>query len=421
MPVPSGRIVALDMLRGVAVMGILLLNIVGFGLPESAYLNPLGWGGDNLSDQLVYIINFVLFDGKMRGLFSFLFGASLLLVAERAEQAGRSAARVHFARMFWLLLFGLAHLYLIWWGDILAHYALVGCAAFFLRDLPAMRLVGLGVLLVLAQTVLAADVPIGLATAREQLAGADAPRAAMVVAQMQAWLGVPPVDALLAEIETMRGGYAAILADRWAGHAGDPLAGLRTVGAETLAYMLFGMAGLKAGLLSGEWTAAQYRRWAAIGLGVGLLGYGGLAAYLWLERFSMEAVALAVVAAATPVRPVMVLGWACLVLLLMRPGGFWTDRIAAAGRMAFSNYLGTSLICTSLFYGYGFGLFARLSRAELYPIVFLVWALMLLWSKPWLDRFRYGPLEWLWRSLARGSPQPLHALSGAAEGSSHRS
>ena len=83
------------------------------------------------------------------------------------------------------------------------------------------------------------------------------------------------------------------------------------------------------------------------------------------------------------------------------------SRVAAAGRMAFSNYLGTSIAMTTIFYGYGLGLFGDVGRWALYLVCIGMWAVMLLWSKPWLDRFRYGPLEWLWRSLARGKLQPM--------------
>jgi len=103
----------------------------------------------------------------------------------------------------------------------------------------------------------------------------------------------------------------------------------------------------------------------------------------------------------------MILATAALVILLTRRGGPLVDRIAAAGRAAFTNYLGTSLLMTALFYGWGFGLFGELSRIELWIPVAAMWTIMLLWSKPWLDRFRYGPFEWLWRTLARWSLQPM--------------
>ena len=103
----------------------------------------------------------------------------------------------------------------------------------------------------------------------------------------------------------------------------------------------------------------------------------------------------------------MVVGIAALVMVLTETGGALTARIAAAGRCAFSNYLGASLVATAIFYGHGLGLYGRLSRWELYPLVFAMWAAMLLWSAPWLARYRFGPFEWLWRSLSRGAAQPM--------------
>ena len=99
--------------------------------------------------------------------------------------------------------------------------------------------------------------------------------------------------------------------------------------------------------------------------------------------------------------------YAAAIVLLARRGGALVARLAAVGRAAFSNYLGTSLVASGLFYGYGLGLYGRLNRLEAWLVAPLVWALMLLWSKPWLERWRYGPFEWLWRSLARGRPQPI--------------
>jgi uncharacterized protein len=110
----------------------------------------------------------------------------------------------------------------------------------------------------------------------------------------------------------------------------------------------------------------------------------------------------------------MIVAHAALIILLTRRGGALVQRIAAAGRAAFTNYLGTSILVTTLFYGYGFGLYGQLGRAEVYLVVLAVWALMLLWSKPWLDRYRYGPFEWLWRTLARGKVQPMRKPLAAA-------
>lgn len=402
------RLASLDIVRGVAVLGILLLNIVSFGLPEAAYLNPRAYGGASGTDLAAYLVNFLLFDGRMRGLFALLFGASMLLVADRAAARGEKPATVHFARMAWLLLFGLAHLWLVWRGDILSHYALVGALAFAFRGLPVARLVALGATLVLFQLLLLAWMPI-LAWSVEQ-APWD-PAHADARAQLTAAFGVPAPAAIGGELALYRGGYPALLAHRFFDTVADPLLLLVFGGAETLAYMLFGMAALRSGLFSGAWPARRMRRWVAIGFGIGLPGYALCAVLLVESRFGLFGTALYALWLPTLLRPPMVLGWACLILLLVRADGVLGRRLAATGRMAFTNYLATSLICTTLFYGYGLGWYGHLGRAELYLVVVAVWALILAWSKPWLDRFRYGPFEWLWRSLMRGAPQ---AIRGAA-------
>ncbi|RYY11919.1 MAG: DUF418 domain-containing protein, partial [Alphaproteobacteria bacterium] len=128
-PAPT-RIATLDLIRGVAVMGILASNIAAFGFPEFAYMTPASMGAPSTPDLIAWTTTFIVIDGKMRGLFSFLFGASMLLVIDRAEANGEDPATVHLRRMAWLFVFGIAHLYLLWWGDILAHYALVGALAY---------------------------------------------------------------------------------------------------------------------------------------------------------------------------------------------------------------------------------------------------------------------------------------------------
>ena len=407
----AGRLQSLDIVRGVAVMGILLLNIVSFAMPEAAYMNPRAYGGWQGADLGVWIGNFVLFDGKMRGLFSFLFGASMLLVIEGAEASGRSPTRVHYSRMIWLLGFGLAHLFLVWHGDILAHYALIGMIAFAMRRMPVARLVILGIMLACLGTLLFSGLPFMVHQLMQPPANpAEAGEHALQLQEFVNGFGVPPASEIGRQLTLYRGGYAPILADRLSEGAMIP-ATLILFGPETLAYMLFGMAGLKSGMLRGEWAPRRYAKWLTICWGIALPAYAVLAAYLVHAQFGLFAVTLAVMALAAPVRPLMFIGWACLILLLARTGGALTARIAAAGRMAFTNYLTTSLICSTLFYGYGLGWFGHFSRWQLYPVVFAIWVLMLLWSKPWLARFRFGPFEWLWRSLARGRLEPMRGAA----------
>ena len=403
----ASRIAMLDLIRGVAVMGILIMNIVAFAMPEAAYTDPAALGRPGGADIAVWAFNFVLIDGKMRGLFSFLFGASMLLVIDRATAKGEDPARVHFSRMFWLFVFGEAQLIFLWWGDILNHYALVGCVAWFFRKLPPHKLVAVAIMLIAVEVSLVAGLALNVHTLQ---AAMQAPHpAAATISQyqdLQEQFGVPPAAVLRDDLGLHRGPYGPLLADSLNGAFVSTRNTFFFVGLETLGYMLLGMACLKSGMLSGAWSARQYRRWVAIGFGTGIPAGALLAGYIAWSDFALFPVVLGGITLPTLVRPLMIVGWASLITLLAQRWGI-SARIAAAGRMAFSNYLGTSMVCTTLFYGWGFGLYGHLSRAELYPIVVAVWVLMLLWSKPWLAHFRYGPLEWLWRTLARGHLQPM--------------
>jgi uncharacterized protein len=413
---PEERIVTLDIVRGVAVMGILAMNIVAFGMPGAAYMNPTAYGTEGAADMASWLFNFILIDGRMRGLFSFLFGASLLLVVERAVAAGRSGAGVHYPRMAWLLLFGLIHYFLIWWGDILTLYALVGMIAFlFWRTSPKALIITACVLLgvqFLIFGLLAATFAFFAAAAAEPNASAEVARS---WAEMQRGMGPYPPAELQQVLDRFRGPWTGIVAHQFElQQLFGPLTSFFMFGWETLAYMLLGMAALKTGFLTGALPAARYRRWMLIGFGIGIPVYALLAWWLVTAEFHVPTIFLAHFTLTVPVRPLMILATAALIILATRRGGALVERIAAAGRAAFTNYLGASILMTLLFYGWGFGLFGHLSRIELWLPVLGAWAIMLLWSKPWLDRFRYGPFEWLWRSLSRGRIEPLRKRPEAA-------
>ena len=404
----TDRIASLDLIRGVAVLGILLMNIVAFAMPEAAYFNPTAYGTHSTADYLVWAINALLVDGRMRGLFSFLFGASLLLVVDRAEAAGHNAANIHFRRMAWLFVFGFAHLTLLWWGDILHHYAIIGCIAFFCRGMQTHKLLALAAVLLIVETAMAAGLPFSIAEAEAAVHAAHPTRAALdAYHALQDNFGQPAPATIARDLAAYRGGYRQVFAFRWPDAVATPWRELQFVGAETLAYMLLGMAGLKSGLLTGGWERARYRRWAVRTFAVAVPAYAAMVWLTWHDHFAMTTLAWTGLVLSTPLRPLMIVGWACIVMLLGRPGGALTERLNAAGRMAFTNYLGTSLICTTIFYGYGLGQYGYWSRAPLYLIVLGVWVGILAWSKPWLSRFQQGPLEWLWRSLARGRFQPM--------------
>ena len=409
------RIVTLDIVRGVAVMGILAMNIVAFAMPIQAYFSPVAFGAHGAIDYAAYAFNFVLVDGKMRGLFSFLFGASMLLVIELARAKGESEASVTYRRQLWLLIFGLIHFYLIWFGDILTGYALTGMVAFFFRNRGAKALVGWGIALVLLQLAV-----MGASAAYAQSLAAAMADPNVTAATAKEWkdfaADFAATPAELADTVALHlGPWSGIVHQQVTEHLWEPLFFTLLFGPETLAYMLFGMAALKSGFLTGEWAERRYERTALIGFAITIPAYAIICWMLFDDGFTVPGIFTWYMTATVPFRPLMVMAYAALIIDLTRNGGWLVDRIAAAGRAAFTNYLGTSLVMTGLFYGWGLGLYGALGRAELYLVVLAMWALMLLWSKPWLDRFAYGPFEWLWRSLARWQVQPMRRLSRPSE------
>ena len=410
------RIATLDVVRGVAVMGILAMNIVAFAMPFPAYMNPAAYGGSTGIDLASWFGSAVLVDGKMRGLFSILFGASTLLVIERATARGGSGASVHFRRMAVLLLFGLLHFYLIWFGDILALYAMCGMLLYGFRNMRPKALVGwamgfftlsflfFSLLTLTAMAAKAPDLPPearqGLMEARRQVeteVGAKSPK-------------------IERDLKLYRGSWSGIVAHRIEKEAFYPFASFFSFGFETLGLMLVGMALFRSGFLTGAWKRRRYAKWAAWCFATGLPG-AALLAYLQVSSgFDAAVVFGSAIAFSMPFDVALAIGWAALIIVWAksRSGGALRTRVAAAGRMAFTNYLATSVVMTFVFYGWGLGLFGSLSRAQLWLPVLGMWLLMLAWSKPWLDRFQYGPLEWLWRSLARLELQPIRRAPATA-------
>jgi uncharacterized protein len=399
------RHVTLDALRGFAVMGILAMNIIAFALPEMAYISPALDGPPTAADIVSWLCSFILFDGKMRGLFSLLFGASMLLIIERAQAKGESPASVHFRRMGWLALFGLAHFLFIWWGDILFLYAAAGCVAYLFRDVEARGLIKMA-LVIYAIGFLLMSAFTGITLLLQMAASLPDADPEMVKGYKEMLAGFANAPG---EIAAYRSGYWDIVQYRATEKWAQPLTLVVQNICETLPFMMIGMALYKNGFLTGEWQAERYRKWALIGIGIGGLFYALFAAWAIFSRFDMLLMLNISIAWTYPFRLLMIIGYAALLIRLIRAfaSSAFIARVAAAGRVAFTNYLGTSILMTTIFYGYGLGLFGHVSRPMLWLYVIGAWMIMLLWSKPWLERFHYGPLEWLWRSLARWQQQPF--------------
>jgi uncharacterized protein len=330
----------------------------------------------------------------------------MLLVIERAVAAGMSGLRVHLARMAVLFAIGMIHYHLIWFGDILHLYAVVGVIAYLFRNRRPRTLLGWGI----GFTVLHLAIFTALTVYVVQLDHA-AHAGGATAAAVENWNDIggsfyPTADMVAKDLQLHRAGFSA-LANHRIEKAFDWVPGLVLFAPETLALMLFGMAGYKSGFLTGGWDDGRYRKVAVIGIGLGALASAALAVADVMSRFYVPVVLGGFMAALAPFRPVMAFGYAALIILLTRRGGWLATRLAAVGRAAFTNYLGTSLIATFVFNGWGLGLYGSVSRWQAWLLVPVVWGLMLLWSKPWLERFQYGPFEWLWRSLSRGSLQPM--------------
>lgn len=401
------RHISLDALRGFAVMGILAMNISAFAMPFMAYFNPTIYGGASGANLASWFFGFLVFDGKMRGLFSLLFGASMMLIISRAVDKGESPAKVHYSRMFWLALFGLSHFFFIWFGDILFLYACVGSIAFAFRKWEARRLIKWGVGLYIVGTIAYSVMMSGMLFQR-QAALAPGASAEEVAQYKEMAKGFSPEGAAK-DVALYRGSYAGIVSHKIERQWVEPLIGVAQSFLETLPLMLIGMGLLKSGFLTGQADSSRYRRWAITGIGLGGVLTAAIAYIQYRSGFDPLLVFNAQIAWNGIPRLLMTLGYAsALVLLIQRfaASGFIT-RVAAAGRAAFSNYLGTSIAMTTIFYGYGLGLYGHLPRVSLWLFFIGAWVVMLLWSKPWLERFRFGPLEWLWRSLARMQFQPM--------------
>ncbi|MCH8616271.1 DUF418 domain-containing protein [Sphingomonas sp. SM33] len=400
------RIVTLDVIRGVAVMGILSVNIVDFSMMQAAYLNPAAFGWPDPASLAVWIANMLFVDGKFRTLFSVLFGASMLLIIDRAERRGESGWTVHWRRMAVLLVIGAAHAILLWRGDILTLYAITGLIAFPFRKLATEKLVAAGLSFSLFNLILFAAIGVTLLRQDVQAHAANADPLDRLNWELNLSSFYPPADDV-AEDRAVYGGPWTGIVKHQAGEATDVLTNDLLLLPDTLGLMLLGMAGLRSGFLTGAWDDRDYWRIVRLGIPIGLAGFGALVIVDIASRFYMPTLLTGFESLMVPFRLAMASGYAALLILLSRNMGWIVQRFAAVGRAAFSNYLGTSFVCTFIFYGWGLGWYGKLTRAEAWLVVPFVWLLMLLWSKPWLDRFRYGPFEWLWRSLARLEFQPM--------------
>lgn len=371
------RIQTLDFLRGIAILGILLLNINAFGLPGAAYLNPNWQGSVALHDAWTWAVVDFFAQLKFLALFALLFGGGLQLLLPRGKRWLQ-------ARLSWLVLFGFLHCLLFWEGDILMDYGLIGLVAWrMIRDVVSSRqLFNTGVMLYVVGC--GALIVLGLLSGH-QPNNSWLPGAADIQYETF-WKTHGGWEAVRNRLDLLSSGLLSLAAQY-----GWQLAGL----------MLTGAALMRSGWLKGSWSLAHYRRTALILLLVSAaIEFPGVY-FQWASGWTFYPAGFFLQLPREISAPLQAVGYAALCF------GYWptlaplkvTRAVSCVGRMALSNYLLQTLLCT-LFFNH-FGWFNRLDRLHLLLVVVVVWLINLSFSLLWLRYFRQGPVEWLWRQLTR--------------------
>jgi uncharacterized protein len=429
------RVGSVDVVRGFALLGILVMNIVAFALPLSAYMGASSPGLDGLigpfagANKVVWEVSHVLVAEKMMGIFSMLFGAGLILMdGRRTEGLDESQSKragfagVYYRRLAVLLGIGVVHAFCIWFGDILVAYALCGTLLYPMRKLAPKWLLVLSIGFLSIGTLATMGMG-GMLTVMEKVATAAQTKLAEggtlsgeEKQMLEAWTGPQgpnagsSVEAIAAEVAAHRGGFVSsfqqnlknafvlvvVMFPMWTFWKGTGM-------------MLLGMALVKWGYFKKEMATSVIVMVMVAGYVVGLPLSVWSGQDLVATQFNMGRMFLV----GGPLNwwgsIGVALGHLSLVLLIVRAGALqWlTSRLAAVGRMALTNYLMHSIVMTFIFYGWGLGWFGRFDRLELMGFVAGMWVVQLVVSPLWMARFQFGPAEWVWRTLTYGKMQGM--------------
>lgn len=394
----SERIDSLDFLRGFAILGILIMNIQSFSMPGAAYINPEAYGDLTGINKWVWILSHTLADMKFMAIFSILFGAGVVLVTQKAENKTGKSAGLHYKRTFWLLVIGLIHAHLIWYGDILVIYALCAFFVYLFRKMSPKKTFIIGIIFISIHTLIYGFFGMSLEFMPPE--GLESIKSGWRPSEQEIQKEISAITGSLSEQVSFNSDAALML--------------------ETMMFfmlflwragglMLVGMALYKWGVLSAQRSHRFYIRglWLSWVVGFPIVIYGVYKNFSvgWSYDYSMFIGSQFNYWGSLFVA----FGYICLIMLVSRSQSllWFRKRLSAVGQMALTNYITQSLLCVLLFYGIGFGLFGQLERIEQAGIIVLVWILQVSWSQPWLERYRFGPLEWAWRSLTYGKVQPM--------------
>lgn len=429
------RIQLLDVARGVATLGILKINIEGFAFPAVVEKFHGLFGGTTGTNLAVFIFDSLFFEGKMRALFCLLFGAGVMLYAEKkTEDGGPSAAELWMRRCLWLTLFGVMNAYvLMWHWDILFVYGITGLVIFPMRNLSYRTLS-----LIIAVWWLT----MGTLTTRNQLQQREIDRrgrvmrqlrnenkkltgsqkAALVAYEEQLESRTPDKTQIADETHRRRSGWAAnygLAAEKGWDAQAKPFYYWEFL--EAFATMLLGIMLYRRKIITGERDRADYVRLAKLCFSIGLPLQATITFFMVRSGFNGFATSNVLLHAwlYDIVRWLLAIGLLSLLALFVKSPRWskWTFPLSSTGRMALTNYLMQSIVGAFIFYGFGFGLFGHLDRSQLFVVCLAIWLAEMGWSILWLTVFSNGPVEWLWRSLVAWRRLPIRRLPRAVVGS----
>lgn len=407
------RIHAIDVLRGFALLGILPVNIIAFSHIEAAYQNPSVAGGFTGINFICWLLMHVIFEGKMVSLFSMLFGVGLFLQVSRAEERrGKpgSGRGLFFRRVFWLLIIGLIHAYVFWFGDILTYYALMGMLVYWFRRWKPRNLLILGLFLITLGSILLVGASYLLEFSFSYVdSHPEMVKETEDIRRMQENFNPTPAMVEEKSKQVRDAGFVDMIKLRAPSTAQFQIFGLLTFVLWRISgLMLCGIALYKLAAFDQSWPDQRYRRWAVIGLGLGIL-LTCIGVWQHLQTKEMPALIRTMATYDYYGSFLMAAGYFGLIMLMVKHR--WLPavqtRLAAVGRMAFTNYLSQTLICTAIFHGWGLAQFGLWPRYALFLLVLAIWCFQLLISPIWLRHFQFGPCEWVWRSLTYWKLQPM--------------
>tara|TARA_B100000902_G_C27255877_1_gene887802 strand:+ start:281 stop:1510 length:1230 start_codon:yes stop_codon:yes gene_type:complete len=392
------RLLNLDVIRGTALLGILIMNIQSFSMINAAYSNPLSFGDFSGLNKTVYYFSHVFADQKFMTIFSVLFGASILLVSSGNNVKGLKIFKIHYRRMIILACIGLLHLYYLWYGDILFIYAVMGMLAYPVRNTTAKFLLITAFLLLIINA------------AFSYLASAAIPHMSQTDIQELVIHWKPSSEAIEEEIIANQSNWIAQM-DHRTHMATEMLFSGAFYYCRVLALMLIGMAMMKLNFFGERFSNRSLLLQAILCLLLGVLIIINRLNYNILNNFPIESMfsqenywgSL-----------IMAYAYICLIIVFCRFEVLNPIKscLAQVGRLALTNYLAQTFICTFIFYGWGLGKFGTFERKEQLLLVICIWVIQIFFSVLWVKKFRYGPFEWLWRSLTYGSFYKLKNSNG---------